>query len=494
MSGFREYMHRTGHLDFKHLPARHHEVIIAALEALEADETTRLLLMLPPGGAKSTYASVQFICWYLARHTDHNVLCCSNSQSLAESFQRRRRQALYSQEWQALAGTKIDPQNQGLERFGLLTGGTCTAAGVGSSIIGLRANLLVLDDPITSIAEAMSETQLQKIWSWYTTDARSRLVPSGKELIITTRWSRNDPAGQILRLIESGAEAEWQVIRLPMLCDDPENDPLGRQLGEQLWPEWFTQEQIDRAQRNALTWSALYQQTPLNASGSWVPLEHIQYEDQAPDALRVVMAIDLALSQGRGDYTAIIVVGVDSDRKLHILHVHRERTTADHILSRLFDLQEQYRPEVILIDDDPAATVFTRLAYQLGRQRGEHLPLRPVRIAGRDKETRAASIRAQFHMGNVFLLRAAWNLGLIEETMEFPNGSHDDQIDALSLVGREMHKLSLPRAVATTTPELPLQGLVSERGDGKLILNVTLDQLFEDRENALSRKDATRIR
>jgi len=186
-----------------------------------------------------------------------------------------------------------------------------TAAGVGSSIVGLRANLLLIDDPIQSFEQAMSQTQLDKIWAWYESDARSRLLPTGKELMITTRWARNDPAGRILDLVEKGQES-WYVVRLPMLCDDPENDPLGREHHAPLWPEWFSQEQIDRNQRNPLLWSSQYQQVPLDESGSWVGQQNIRLVDETdiPTDLNIVIGVDIALSLGRGDYTVFVVAGL----------------------------------------------------------------------------------------------------------------------------------------------------------------------------------------
>jgi predicted phage terminase large subunit-like protein len=48
------------------------------------------------------------------------------------------------------------------------------------------------------------------------------------------------------------------------------------------------------------------------------------------------------------------------------------------------------------------------------------------------KEVRARPFAAQVEAGNVRLVRAPWNARFIEELVGFPNGEHDDQVDAVS--------------------------------------------------------------
>ena len=92
----------ASHADFLHAPAAHHDCMIQALHALERDECKGVLIMAPPGSAKSSYVSVQFATWYLARHPTHHILACSNTTDLAEVFNRRRRNVCYTEEWQRL--------------------------------------------------------------------------------------------------------------------------------------------------------------------------------------------------------------------------------------------------------------------------------------------------------------------------------------------------------------------------------------------------------
>jgi predicted phage terminase large subunit-like protein len=376
---------------------------------------------------------------------------------------------------------------QGVGHFGTEREGGIRAAGVGSAIVGFRSHLNILDDPITGIDQALSATQLDKQWDWFNSEFRTRLVPGGRELIVSTRWAKRDIAGRILELTADGKE-QWTVLRLPMLADSAD-DPLGRAIGESLWPDYFGPEFIAEKQQNALLWSTQFQQTPLDEAGSWIGNEHIVYEDAPPSQLRYMVAVDLALTVGRGDYTVIVIAGLDVDRRLHIVHVERNRITPEVTVQRLFELCRVYDPTELLIDDDNASKVLTRLMFELGRTRGySPPPLSPQPLRGRDKETRAAAMRGLFLSGSVRIVKGAWNSALHRELVEFPASDHDDQVDALSLIGRRFPLLTSPDAPVETKAD-PYAGMLVRPGsDGRLYLNATLDEMFEDRDFATRRR------
>ena len=486
MVGFRDYMASTGAADFQHAPARHHLLMIRELERLERGDIQRLLILAPPGSAKSTYCSIQYPLWRLALRPGENILCAGNTQDLAEQFNRRRRNIALSPEWQTLAQVKLAADLQGAGHFGTEREGGIRAAGVSSAVVGFRSHLNILDDPIRGIEEALSPTTLDKQWEWFNSEFRTRLVPGGKELVVSTRWAKNDIAGRILSLVRDGKE-DWTVIRLPMIADS-EDDPLGRAIGEGLWPDYFTPTHVAQKQQNILLWSTQFQQVPLDASGSWISNEHVVYEECAPSDLHYVIAVDLALSVGKGDWTVFVVAGMDSSRRLHIVDVVRERVSPEATVQRLFDLCERYAPQEVLIDDDNASKVLSRLIMERGRPGGgSPPPMIPQPMRGRDKETRSAAMRGQFLAGNVRVMRAPWNAAFHHELLEFPSGAHDDQVDALGLLGRRYPMLSAPSAPATARD--PYDGCITRWDSaGNAFLNIGLDELFSDREATLRRR------
>ena len=488
LSKFREYIAPTGHSDFQNAPALHHRLIVEHLERLERGEIQRLLILAPPGSAKSTYCSVQYPLWRLARQPSTNILCASNTMTLAEDFNRRRRSVVMAPEWQRLSETGPNLVREGVDQLVTDRQGGIRAAGVGSGIVGFRSQLNVLDDPIASLEEALSPAALEKQWAWFLNEFRTRLVPGAPELIVSTRWAKKDIAGRILEMVKTGKD-DWTVMRLPMLADR-EDDPLGRSEDQPLWPEYFTPAHIREKQLDPFMWSTQFQQTPLDESGSWVDRSRLVYTDEPPrgEPYRVI-GVDLALTLGRGDYTVFVVGQVDCDRRLHIIHVDRCRTSPDESVDRLFDLALTYQPMEVLIDDDNASKVFRTALHERMRSAGTGhpaFPLNPIPMRGKDKETRAAAIRAMFLRGDVRILRAPWNAALVAELLDFPSSDHDDQVDALGLIGRRFPMLSGPTKRAA--PRDPYEGFSLRPDDtGRIFTQVGLQEMFEDREKKLRR-------
>jgi predicted phage terminase large subunit-like protein len=492
IAAFRECMIPTLSPDFQHEPALHHLIMIRELERLERGEIRRLMILAPPGSAKSTYSSIQYPLWRLANKPHEHILCASNTQDLAETFNRRRRSIALSPEWMTLAQTKLAEDLQSVGNFGTEKHGSIRAAGIGSSITGNRSHLNILDDPIKGVEEAYSQKTLDFQFDWFNNEFRTRLVPGGKELIVCTRWAKKDIAGRILDLVKNGHE-DWTVLRLPMIADSPD-DPLGRKLGDPLWPEWFTSQHIAEKLRNPLLWATQYQQTPLDESGSWIGYENLQFEDRPDEStkLKFVIAVDLALSVGKGDFTVFVVAGIDSQRRIHIVHVDRERVSPEKTVDRLFTLCDHYQPSEVLIDDDNASKVFVRYLIEAFRNRNKMVsmpPINPLPMRGHDKETRATAIRAMFLADNVRITRANWNNDFVRECLEFPSGDHDDIVDALGLIGRRMPLLSSPPREPHLSGEDPQRGqMIVDYGDGPK-LNIPLNRLFEEREEFRRRRE-----
>jgi predicted phage terminase large subunit-like protein len=460
---------------FEFPPAKHHNIIIDDLHELSHGDMRKYAASLPPGSAKSTYGSVIFPTFLLAMNPKLQILCVSNTEKLAEGFARQRRAIMRTDEWQAISGNRLASDAQSLGFCGTDSGGGIYSAGAGSSVTGLRCDYLICDDLIVGIEQANSITQLDKIWDWYLSEARSRLKPNGRELMLATRWSSLDPIGRVIQLAAVGLE-NWKYLRIPMEADSI-NDPLEREMGERLWKEWYTEEMVSDAKRDSVIWQTLYQQSPAIDSGAWVPPEKIQIERQneVPSGMKYYIGVDIALSVGRGDYTSFTVMGLDVNKSLHIVYVYREQVSPEMSAYEICKLSNHYNPVQVMIDNDNASKVWSRLVYEESKKIGKYIPLRIIATGNKDKETRAAPLRAYFLQDRVFILEAEWNKELLSEISEFPAGRHDDQIDALALVARDLIKLSPPKK-----PHAP-RSLVNNQSDG--YYSGTLTDLFESNEH-----------
>lgn len=411
-------------------PARHHELIIAELEAIARGEIDRLALFLPPGSAKSTYGSVLFPPWYLARRPDAAIIAASHTAELAERWGRKVRNLIAEHSLEL--GISVAGDNKAAGRWETSAGGEYFAAGVGGAIAGRRADLAVIDDPVRSREDADSKKVRDAQWDWYKFDLLTRLKPGAAIVLIQTRWHEDDLAGRILS--EEGDR--WRVISLPMEAED--NDPLGRSPGDPLWPEWFTDQMRADAKRDARVWSALYQQRPVPDDGAYFLRDWLRPVEQLPplETLRVYGGSDYAVTADGGDYTVHVVVGVDPEDRIYVLDVWRRQAASDEWVEAWCDLVRKWRPIEWAEETGQIKAGVGPFLDRRARERRAYCYRRQFPTRG-DKAVRAQSIRGRAAMGGLYLpVHAPWRAEFESELLRFPAAPHDDQVDALGLVGQ----------------------------------------------------------
>lgn len=460
------------------VPALHHRLICDNIDQLLQDDFDELIILAPPGSAKSTYTSIALSSYFIGRWPDKAILTCSYSTELAEKWGRRVRNQASTPIHRALfPDCQLSKDSLSAGRWATTLNGEFYAAGVGSGILGFRADLGVIDDPISGFEQAQSITQLAKVHSWYETDFITRLKPKGKVVLICQRLARNDLAGYLIDRNASSPTRRQRVLTLKMEAEgDPTTpDPLDRAPGERLWPEWFTPEMVIDAKRDPYKWRTLYQQSPPSDSGEWVTPDLIRIlpPELTPhaDSLRFYLVSDLALSINKGDYSVHVVVGVDADLNMYVWDAWRSRCAVEDTAEQHIRLALEYGPSESLIDDDNASKVYMPLLARMCRERAVVVPYKALPLRGQDKETRAAPLRGWFRRGKVWLRQGLWNDWLKRQLLLFPNGTQDgddDAVDALSLMGRRLMSLSSKTVPAPPPPP-------------KTLYDMTLDELHEER-------------
>jgi predicted phage terminase large subunit-like protein len=415
-------------------PAAHHRMMLHRLEQVASGQCDRLMLLMPPGSAKSTYASVVFPAWYLLRKPQARVIAACHTESLAAHFGRRVR-ALVREHGAGLApdgsaGDGLARDDRAAGRFSTRAGASYFAAGVRGPLMGRRADLIVIDDPIKTAAEAESALVREALWDWYRAELTTRLVPGGRIVLAMTRWHEDDLAG---RLLASGDD--WQTLRLPALAE-AENDPLGRAPGEPLWPAWEDAKALERRRQavGARAWAALYQQAPRAEAEALFQSSRIGVLDSAPACDRAVRAWDLAAtSAGAGrdpDWTVGLKLGRSAAGALVVLDIRRLRGGPREVAEAIVQTAGLDGREVpIGLPQDPGQAGKQQVAWLAGLLAGFRVVAGPETGS---KVTRAAPAAAQVDAGNLFIVRAPWNRAFLDELRDFPGGRKDDQVDALA--------------------------------------------------------------
>lgn len=427
------------YLDLGFRPAAHHRRLIRELEAVERRDNDRLMVLMPPGSAKSTYTTGVMPAWYLGRNPTHDVIAASYADDAIERWGRRARNYFASPLHRKVFDVGLAGDSGAATRWDTSKGGQYYAVGIGGAITSRRADLGIIDDPVKGREEADSQRARERAWEWYINDFKTRLKPDAAQVLVMTRWHEDDLGGRILQM----EGPRWRVLKLPM--EAGVNDPLGRKPGERLWPEWFTQEMMDDAKRDPRAWNALYQQEPAGEDGDYFKRDWFRETLTVPPKLAIYGASDYAVTEGGGDFTEHGVFGVDAWSNVYMLDWWRGQEAADVWIEAQCDLIRKHGPLCWFGEAGPIRRAIEPFLIRRMEERKvfcriEWLP------SIHDKPTRCRPFQALASMGKVFGPPGypPWKADVIGQLLRFPAGMHDDAVDVCSLLGRGLEHVTVP--------------------------------------------------
>lgn len=413
-----------------------------ALEKVEAGETKRLLITLPPRFMKSQIVSVAFPAWLLGRNPCEKIACASYSNSLAEDFGRQTRDLMRAPFYrQTFSWTAIDPSKSAADEFHTTRKGRRIATSVAGTLTGKGGNILIYDD-LMKADDALSLVKRDNCFTWLRNTAASRLnnPKQGAIVIVAQRLHVDDLIG---RLLPSG---DWEVLNLPAIATEPQVLPLGdgvtweRQIGDLLHEERVDAAELERIRRElgSAAFEAQYQQSPVLPGGNLVKTEWFRTYDGPPQPSQyeaVVQSWDTASVPGiNNDYSVCTTWGLINDH-VDLLDVYREQYDYPDLLRAARELRQKFHPKLIVVEK-----------ADIGRALGKELErdgLRDVQgldVKG-DKVQRMSVQCAKIEAGHVRCPKSApWLDTYLTEMAEFPNGKYDDQVDSTSQILKTLDK------------------------------------------------------
>lgn len=404
----------------------------------------RLAIELPPRHGKSVKAARLFPAWLMGRNPDLRVILASHTAALSEDHSRFVRNLIRDPRYAAIfpdARLADDSQARASWDMAEPHRGGLVAIGVDGAIHGRGGKLIVADDLVRSLEAYQSEAARDKLWDWFSTDLLSRQEPKAAIIMIGTRFGLDDPLGR-LELYEG---QRWTRIRLPALA--MEDDPLGREVGEALWPERFDASALE-AQRESMgdySFSALYQQDPVAASGGIFRRDRFQMLDTLPaDSMSKVRYWDLALSsKTTADYTVGTLLGQTTDKRLIVEDVARFQVDIGHLVNRIAEVAHADGEKVVIYVE--AAFFHGTFVQDLIKRSDMHgYAIRAVKPMT-DKVSRALPFAARVDAQRVWVLQRAWTRDWLDELCSFPGGKHDDQVDSVSGAYTALGQRQLPK-------------------------------------------------
>ena len=380
------------------------------------------MLFLPPRHGKSEQATIHYPAYRLLVDPSMRIIIGAYNHSLACNFSRQARRIASKFDFPF-----ADDQNR-QNQWGSEYGGGLYAVGVGSGVTGFGADLVVIDDPVKSRAEAESPTYRQRVLDWYQNDLYTRLHPGAAIVLIMTRWHSLDLAGQLLEEAKNGGE-QWNVVSLPALAEP--NDPLGREEGGALWPERYGPDDFARIKKaiGSYAFSALYQQSPSPRDGGFFRPEWLRIVDQEaiPADVLSCRGWDTAATPGSGDYTAGVRIVRIGDR-YRVTDAWRDQVSPAERRGRQRLIAEMDGFLTVQhLAQDPGSAGVDQVEHDTRNLAG--FPVVTHKPTG-SKEVRAMPFAAACEAGLVELERGPWNRDFIDELCAFPTGRNDDQVDA----------------------------------------------------------------
>jgi predicted phage terminase large subunit-like protein len=300
-------------------------------------------------------------------------------------------------------------------------------------------NCIIIDDPIKNREQAESEVERNKIWNEWTDTITTRLSAGGKIIVIATRWHEDDLIGRIFE-----NEDQRHVTRLRLPCEAEENDPLGRAPGDALCPEfgkgndWLQSVKykfLHSINQNLgvggmYSWNALYQGRPSSAEGNQIKRTWWKFYDKPPQWLdEQVQSWDCTFKDTAGTDSVAGQVWGRHGADYYLLDSVNEQLDIIGTMNAIRQMTEKWPKALCKYVEDKAngPAVIQMLRNKIHG-------MIAVNPAG-NKVTRVNAILGAIEAGNVWLPqpdKAPWVNEFIEQCAAFPNGKHDDMVDAMS--------------------------------------------------------------
>jgi len=411
----------------------HHKRMAEAFERVANGTCKRLIINMPPRHTKSEFASYLLPAWFLGKFPHKKVIQASNTGELAVGFGRKVRNLVDSDVYNAIfPNLALQQDSKAAGRWNTSKGGDYFAIGVGGTVTGKGADVLIIDDPHSEQEAAMAASNpdiYDKVYEWYTSGPRQRLQPGGSIVIVMTRWAARDLTGQVLKSAAQRSGEEWEVIEFPAIL--PSGNPV--------WPQFWSKEELEalREELPNSKWQAQYQQNPIGNESAIVKRDWWKWweKDDPPECDYVLQSWDTAFEKSqRADYSAGTTWGIfncEEDNfapNIILLNTYKKRVEFPELKRDVLREYNEYEPDSLIVEKKASGAPLIYDLRAMGIPVQEYTPGK-----GQDKIARLNSVSDIIASGKVWVPQTRWAEELVDEVAAFPSGEHDDLVDATTL-------------------------------------------------------------
>jgi predicted phage terminase large subunit-like protein len=415
----------------------------------KSEKNRMLIISIPPRHGKSELISKHLPPWYLGTYPENRIILTSYSSELSDKHSD------YAKDIFAKWGPylwNVHPSKSTYNRAAWDTEkyGGCISAGVGGSITGFGADLLLIDDYVKGHEEAESKTQREKLWNWWQTVASSRLHPNSVVVILCTRWHTDDLSGRLIKQKKEEGEDfpfDFEYINLPAIAE--ENDPIGRQPGEALWPERFSAEQLLNVKKTSGShgWATLWQGHPSAIGGmlykshyfryftvDWQTSDYLCYPfDQEPirvpkSDLRIIVTVDPSLeTKTRNDPAGMLAWGYARKCKLWLLlDALKGKFPHEKMIDIILNFAFKNRANEVFVENEKIGKVLVKQSAGNDKIQGLNIPFKEVATKNKDKFSRNVPMASYVENQRVYFNKnAPWLAEYENDLCVFPDADDD---------------------------------------------------------------------
>ncbi|TDX21893.1 hypothetical protein DFO67_13212 [Modicisalibacter xianhensis] len=430
----------------------HHRLIAEKLEAVERGDCKRLIITIRPRAGKSEMVSRMFSAWFLGKQLRSQIIAAGYNYDFAvDEIGSKVLPILKSERYREVFPEfelAADKKSAGIMRN--TKGGQLAISGVGGSLTGRGANLLIIEDIYKNWEEAESARYRDTTYNWYTSTAKTRLMKNGRVILVFTRWHEDDLIGRLIdptnKYYKEAIAKGFEVLEIPDVAGDGvdiKKDPLGRKPGEVLWPEWFPDDALEMKMQDERVYYALYQGQPRPPGGVFFKEEHIQtygnHERPSLQDLTIYGSCDLSASPERdNDSSVFITAGMDRAGVLWILDIWWEHLASDDAVDYILTECARYQPVTVWWESGPITKTITPFLERQKKEMRQYTYFETY-PATANKAARARGIRGMMASGMVRFPRDHEKFGdLKNQILKFTGSgkdNDDDAVDALSGFG-----------------------------------------------------------
>lgn len=417
----------------------HDEIVKLA----ENDKETSVVIVAPRGFAKSTYVSLAFPLWRACEKLSKFILIVSDTAGQAEDFLREIVSELEeNEELKEYYGDDISPKKDIHGKFVkwtdrdiiLKSGVRISARGADNKLRGLRTkqyrpDLIIVDD-LENDQHVQTKEQRKKLANWFNKALINTLDPDHGRLFIVGTIIHYDSLLKNLSKNESYTTRFFKAIK-----DD----------GTALWStRWSLEKLAERKKKiGPHAFNSEFMNDPLDPESKPFNEMWLKYFNKSDvveidgqyfyqgELLRILQGIDLAISSStKADYFVIVTIGVTNKNDVLVLEVHRKKLNFSEQVNQVIFRNKKWKPQLIYLEENGYQVALKEqvLSEQL-------LPIKPVKNYS-DKYTRIISLTPHFWNGKIYTDKK--DTDFIEEYMEYPDGAHDDQLDAFEMSIRDI--------------------------------------------------------